>query len=159
MPTCLHFSPPIFPPFPFSPLISPLPPLPPPPPAGNNASSGPNSGGGNADAVIAKARKFEQGNDYARAIEAYLSLTAADSPNPDTLQQCWEQAASLAQSYQRHRLHDVVGIVSQRLQEIQRFAAAGELHESVDDVQGGWVNRQRVWTRRAGLVWESVDGT
>ena len=29
-----------------------------------------------ADAVINKARAFERNNDYARAIEAYLSLTA-----------------------------------------------------------------------------------
>jgi hypothetical protein len=64
-------------------------------------------------------------------------------PLPFPPSQCWEQAASLAMNYQRHRLHDVIGIVSQRLQEIQRFAAAGELHESVDDVQGGSRGQRR----------------
>ena len=32
-------------------------------------------------------------------------------------------------------MHDVVNIVSQRLQEISRFQAAAELHEGIDDVQ------------------------
>ncbi len=39
------------------------------------------------DATIAKARKFEAGNDYARAIETYLSLTTADTNNLDVLEQ------------------------------------------------------------------------
>ncbi len=34
------------------------------------------AGAPSADAVISKARAFERNNDYARAIEAYLSLTA-----------------------------------------------------------------------------------
>ena len=56
--------------------------------------------GGGADALIQKARKFEQGNDYARAIEAYLGIGQGDTSNLDVLQQAWGQAASLAMSYQ-----------------------------------------------------------
>lgn len=56
--------------------------------------------GGGADALIQKARKFEQGNDYARAIEAYLAIGQGDTGNLDVLQQAWGQAASLAMSYQ-----------------------------------------------------------
>lgn len=38
-------------------------------------------------------------------------------------------------------MHDVVGLVSQRLQQVGRFQAAAELHEGIDDVQGagGWL--------------------
>jgi hypothetical protein len=54
--------------------------------SGGMNSSGPLAAGG-SDAVIAKARKFEQGNDYARAIEAYLSLGPSEASNPDVLQQ------------------------------------------------------------------------
>lgn len=39
------------------------------------------------DTVIAKAKKFEQGNDYARAIETYLSLSQQDTSNIDVLEQ------------------------------------------------------------------------
>eukprot|EP00955_Chlamydomonas_euryale_P116459 366417-Chlamydomonas_euryale.AAC.27 len=93
-------------------------------------------GGANADAVIAQARKYEAGNDYARAIEAYLSLSPKDSPNVDTLESCWMQAANLAMNYQRHRMHDVIAAVSGKLCSSKRHASAGELHESIDDVQG-----------------------
>jgi hypothetical protein len=55
-------------------------------------------------------------------------------------------------NYQRHRLHDVVGVVSQRLMEIRRFQAAGELHESVDDVQGeGEGGKVDGGTKRGGM--------
>jgi intraflagellar transport protein 172 len=33
-------------------------------------------------------------------------------------------------------MHDVIGVVSHKLIEIQRYQIAGELHESVDDIQG-----------------------
>ena len=49
--------------------------------------------------------------------------------------QAWGQAASLAMSYQKHRMYDVIETVSARLCEIGRHGAAGELHEQVDDVQ------------------------
>mmetsp|Transcript_26109 Transcript_26109/g.57041 ORF Transcript_26109/g.57041 Transcript_26109/m.57041 type:complete len:1764 (+) Transcript_26109:195-5486(+) len=103
--------------------------------SGQNKSSSSASVAG-PDSIIAKAKKFEQNNDYARAIETYLSLTTADTNNHDALEQCWEQAASLAMNYQRHRMHDVINVVSQRLSEIQRYQAAAELHESIDDIQG-----------------------
>uniref|UniRef100_A0A7S0YIK8 Intraflagellar transport protein n=1 Tax=Polytomella parva TaxID=51329 RepID=A0A7S0YIK8_9CHLO len=91
---------------------------------------------GGTDGVIAKAKGFERAHDYARAIEAYLSLGPSDSPNLDLLERVWEQAASLAINFQRHRMVDVVNMVSGRLQEIRRHQAAAELHESIDDVQG-----------------------
>ena len=39
------------------------------------------------DVIIAKAKKFEAGNDYARAIETYLSITTSDTNNMDALEQ------------------------------------------------------------------------
>lgn len=55
------------------------------------AASMPAVGAGGAEAAVARARAYERGNDYARAIEAYLSLSPADTNNLDALQQCWEQ--------------------------------------------------------------------
>ena len=46
------------------------------------------------------------------------------------------QAAKLVMNHQRHRMHEVVGAVSERLLSIGRIQAAAELHEAVDDVQG-----------------------
>lgn len=40
-----------------------------------------------AEGTIAKAKQFERNNDYARAIETYLSLTIADTQNHDALEQ------------------------------------------------------------------------
>lgn len=97
--------------------------------SGGNLGPGVGPSGG-ANATIAKARKFEQGNDFARAIETYLSLTTADTTDVDLLQQCWVQAASLAKSYQRHRMNDVVSAASSLLQGAERFQAAAELHVS-----------------------------
>lgn len=55
------------------------------------------------------------------------------------LTQSWVQAANVANQRQRHRIHDVIAVVSRKLQEIDRFQAAAELHESVDDIKGEWV--------------------
>ncbi|KAF5830572.1 intraflagellar protein IFT172 [Dunaliella salina] len=88
------------------------------------------------DTIIAKARKYQSNNDFARAIETYLSLSTNDTPNIDMLEQSWIQAANLAVNHQRHRMHDVISAVSLKLQEIGRFQAAADLHESVDDFQG-----------------------
>jgi hypothetical protein len=40
---------------------------------------------------LARAQAFERGNDFARAVDAYLALTPADVESADVLQQCWEQ--------------------------------------------------------------------
>jgi hypothetical protein len=40
---------------------------------------------------LARAQAYERGNDFVRAVDAYLSLTPADVENLDVLQQCWEQ--------------------------------------------------------------------
>ena len=116
--------------------------------SGQGAGGG--SGGASADAVINKARGFERNNDYARAIETYLSLTAQDTSNQDQLEHCWGQAAQLAINYQRHRMKDVVNTVSERLQEIGRHQAAGELHESIDDAQGA------IRAYCAGRLWDKA---
>jgi hypothetical protein len=55
------------------------------------ASSMPAVAGGGLEAAVARAQAYERGNDFARAIEAYLSLSPADTNNMDALQQCWEQ--------------------------------------------------------------------
>lgn len=65
------------------------------------------------------------------------SCGCQDSTNHDQLEHCWEQAAQLAINYQRHRMKEVVNTVSERLQDIGRHQAAGELHESIDDSQVG----------------------
>uniref|UniRef100_A0A7S3QV19 Intraflagellar transport protein 172 homolog n=1 Tax=Dunaliella tertiolecta TaxID=3047 RepID=A0A7S3QV19_DUNTE len=103
--------------------------------AGGGATAAPVAAAG-PDSIIAKARKFQSNNDFARAIETYLSLSTNDTPNLDILEQSWTQAANLAVSHQRHRMHDVINAASLKLQEVGRFQAAADLHESVDDFQG-----------------------
>lgn len=149
-------------------------------------------GANGAEAAVTRARAFERGNDFARAIDAYLSASPADTKNLDALQQCWEQvgcllvlllpvqhvtrsicwhsdccmqilgnfsrvhygqrklpaswhrhecsyslqAANVAMQHQRHRMHEVVAAVAQRLVGIGRVAAAAELQEGINDVQG-----------------------
>lgn len=55
------------------------------------ASSVGSMGSGGTEGAVARARAFERGNDFARAVDTYLSVTPADSNNLDALQQCWEQ--------------------------------------------------------------------
>jgi hypothetical protein len=45
---------------------------------------------------LARAQALERGNDFVRAVDAYLSLTPADVENLDVLQQCWEQVSCAA---------------------------------------------------------------
>lgn len=71
-----------------------------------------------------------------------------DSTNHDQLEHCWQQAAQLAINYQRHRMKDVVNTVSERLQEIGRHQAAGDLHENIDDSQGA------IRAYCAGRLWD-----
>lgn len=64
------------------------------------ANSAPNSQAvGGPDSIISKARKFEAGNDYARAIETYLSIGTADTTNLDVLQQVGPIELGLSQSH------------------------------------------------------------
>lgn len=46
------------------------------------------------------------------------------------------QAANVAMQHQRHRMHEVVAAVAQRLVGIGRVAAAAELQEGINDIQG-----------------------
>ncbi len=61
---------------------------------------------------------------------------APPAPTTCALPQSWVQAANLAISHQRHRMHDVISVVSQKLLDVGRFQAAADLHESIDDFQG-----------------------
>lgn len=58
--------------------------------------------GGAAAAAAARAQAFERGNDYARAVEAYLAPTGAGGAPAelDALQRCWEAALALAARHQ-----------------------------------------------------------
>jgi hypothetical protein len=64
------------------------------------ASSMPAVAGGGLEAAVARAQAYERGNDFARAIEAYLSLSPADTNNMDALQQRWEQVRLTALQHQ-----------------------------------------------------------
>lgn len=70
------------------------------------ASAGDASGAGGAAAAAARAQAFERGNDYARAIEAYLAPSGAGAAGAelDALQRCWEAALALAARHQVCRL-------------------------------------------------------
>jgi hypothetical protein len=60
-------------------------------------------GGGGAAAAAARAQAFERGNDYARAVEAYLSAGAGEGAGAaelDAAQRCWEAGLALAARHQ-----------------------------------------------------------
>jgi intraflagellar transport protein 172 len=59
--------------------------------AANMGSSLVAGGSGDLEGLVSQARAFEKGNDYARAIEIYLSAHAEDSSNLAALEQCWMQ--------------------------------------------------------------------
>jgi hypothetical protein len=55
--------------------------------------------------AVARAQAYERGNDFARAIEAYLAPAAeggAGGVELDALQRCWEAALALAGQHQVH---------------------------------------------------------
>lgn len=159
--------------------------------------------GGGAAGSLARAQVFERGNDFVRAVDAYLSLTPADVESLDILQQCWEQvrkdawhvtalwshcmsqksapsahgstptpqanlrmlvtmqATTITMQHLRHKLPDVVAGVTQRLVGVGRIAAAADLQESINDVQGepGSACRARLDVQDravAQVVFESV---
>jgi hypothetical protein len=60
---------------------------------------------------------------------------------------CFVQAAKVAMRHQRHRMHEVVSAVSERLLSIGRAQAAAELHEAVDDMQGMYLQllKRSMW--------------
>ena len=51
------------------------------------------------DAIVAKAKGYVKNNDYARAIETYLSLTVNDTANHDALEQVGTGMGSGAQTH------------------------------------------------------------
>jgi hypothetical protein len=73
---------------------------------------GPNVAGSGLDQVVAKARAFEKGNDWARAIETYLSVTAQDSANTDALQRTYMQVGAGAVPRARARVACWKGVCS-----------------------------------------------
>ncbi|KIZ07625.1 Intraflagellar transport protein [Monoraphidium neglectum] len=102
------------------------------------AQQGQGGAGGGVAAAVARAQAFERGNDYARAVEAYLSPSAegAAAADVDVLQRCWEAGLALAARHQRHRVGDVAAAVAARLVGAGRVGAAVDVLEGVGDVQG-----------------------
>jgi DNA-binding ferritin-like protein len=46
------------------------------------------------------------------------------------------QAAHVAMQHQRHKMHEVVAAVAERLVSVGRVVAAAELQEGINDIQG-----------------------
>jgi hypothetical protein len=51
-------------------------------------------GAGAGHSLMAKAQQYEKDNDYARAIETYLSMSTQDTTNVDVLEQVRERGGS-----------------------------------------------------------------
>jgi intraflagellar transport protein 172 len=83
------------------------------------------NGSDSADSILARARALEKSRDYARAIDAYLSLTKEYTPDLNLLEQAWETAVKLAMNYVTERTNDVIGHVSKRLIDIGRCEQVG----------------------------------
>ena len=102
------------------------------------------------DALVAPARAFEEGREFAKAIDAYLAVTAVRCKEHDVLEAVWENAVKLAMNHVPERIGEVVGIVTKRLVEINRHAQAAELYEGID------AHREAIHVYMAGGMWEQA---
>ena len=66
------------------------------------------------------------------------------------LVQVWESAVNLAMSNRKERIGEVVCTVAQRLMQNERYEAAAELLQGIDDIQGAiqYVLLVLSWSRR-----------
>merc|ERR1719160_597480 len=99
---------------------------------GGNGSA---AGGGvsqTLDEILDAAKIYEETGNFSRAIDTYLSVNDSQTNDPDRLEEVWENAVRLAMKHSQERYNEVVMIVANKLQQIQRFEAAAELYESVE---------------------------
>lgn len=102
-------------------------------------------GGGSAGRVgeiIAQARGMERAQNYAGAIQQYLSLGREHTEDVSVLEEAWERAVALAQGYVRDRVPEIVASAADKLVKVGRPDAAAELYQGIQDLQG----ELEVWT-------------
>jgi hypothetical protein len=61
-----------------------------------------------ADALVAPARAFEEGREFAKAIDAYLAVTAVRCKEHDVLEAVWENAVKLAMNHVPERIGEPI---------------------------------------------------
>ena len=83
------------------------------------------------DEILRSAKMWEDSRDYQKAIDRYLEITEQHFTNPDHLEEIWMNAFNISMNYAKDRVQEVVPIVGQRLVNISRFEAAGDVFESV----------------------------
>jgi len=103
--------------------------------------------------ILDAAKIYEETGNYARAIDTYLSVSETSSPNPDRLEEMWENAVRIAMKHTPDRYNDIVAVVAKRLKMIQRFESAAELYESIDAA------REAVNCYIAGEIWDKAKLT
>jgi intraflagellar transport protein 172 len=95
--------------------------------------AGPGEGASQSlDEILDAAKIYEETGNFSRAIDTYLSVNDSQTTDPDRLEEIWENAVRLAMKHSHERYNEVVMIVANKLQQIQRFEAAAELYESVE---------------------------
>lgn len=97
----------------------------------NSGSLG--GGGGDGDqsgeTILQSAQLFEQNGNYHKAIDRYLEIRENHFPSPDRCAEAWESAFTLALRSVKDRIHEVVGIVGQRLCHVEKFGMAADMYD------------------------------
>ncbi|TPX67270.1 hypothetical protein SpCBS45565_g03981 [Spizellomyces sp. 'palustris'] len=82
--------------------------------------------------IVSTAKLLEQQQEYSRAIDMYLKLTATHTSDYAFLQEFWEKAVELAMKFVPERGNEVVETVCARLIEIKRYEAAADLFAGME---------------------------
>eukprot|EP00792_Barthelona_sp_PAP020_P008682 TRINITY_DN3240_c0_g1_i1.p1 TRINITY_DN3240_c0_g1~~TRINITY_DN3240_c0_g1_i1.p1 ORF type:complete len:1781 (+),score=508.40 TRINITY_DN3240_c0_g1_i1:25-5343(+) len=83
--------------------------------------------------VILAARLFESNQEYGRAIDTYLNLTAENCPDIPSLAKYYQTAVSLALSHLPNRAQSILDQAAQSLLKIGQPKLAADLHLKLSD--------------------------
>lgn len=83
---------------------------------------------------VATAQMWEGSREYARAVDAYLAVTADSGHDVNTCIQCWTQAVQLASKHDKSRYPEVAEEVGHRLAEAGKMEAAGDLFRDIEQI-------------------------
>ena len=97
----------------------------------NSASK--KSGNESIDSVLSRGRMLEKNREFIRAIDVYLSPTAASwGDNEASLENVWRNAVRVAQENVPERTYEVVSKVASLLLDVSSHMAAASLYESIE---------------------------
>jgi len=88
----------------------------------------------NARSAVDAAKKFEDTKDFSKAIDCYLSISAegdVSKEEADLMVVAYERVVKLVNKHEKESYADVVEQVAEKLQNIGRYNAAGDMYEEI----------------------------